>query len=103
MVYLEPLAAVIQSLARPKKILLIHKEKEDLRSKVEKTTEEHNELCVIEENLTKSIALCVSKEEEIDAQVVQYAADLKRTREQMNFGKLDFDTGTAQSQAPGSF
>ena len=82
-----------------KKILLIHEERKKLRSTVEQTTEEHTSLCTKKDSLTKSIADCSKKEEELDAQVVRYAADLSRTKEQMNFGTLDFEIGTAQVQA----
>lgn len=82
-----------------KKILLIHEEKRRLRSVIEQTTHEHTELSIAQENLSKSIASCTAQEEKLDAHVVRYAAELARTKEQMNFGMLDFDIGTAQSQA----
>ena len=82
-----------------KKILLIHEEKKHLRSVIEEKTKEHTALCAKKEELSISIAECSAQEEELDAQVVRYAADLSRTKEQMNFGTLDFEIGTAQSQA----
>ena len=82
-----------------KKVLRIHKEKQNLRSVIEKLTDEYKELLHREENLSQAIASCIAKEEDLDAHVVQYAADLARTQEQMNFGTLNFDIGTEQAQA----
>ena len=66
---------------------------------IEETTSEHTTLCAREQSLSDSIRACTEKEEALDAQVIRYGADLTRTRQQMDFGTLDFEIGSAQCEA----
>jgi predicted nucleic acid-binding Zn-ribbon protein len=82
-----------------KKILEIHKKRNDFR----RDFEEKQSLCQTLQDkvalLEESIATCKKKEFDLDAQVIRYAASLKRTKEQTNIGLLDLETGRAQCTA----
>ena len=82
-----------------KSILQIHEQKQDLRNSVLSLTEEHTELTTTEKELRSSIELSSNHEEELDEQVIRYSTELKKTKEQMNFGVLDFEVGTEQCRA----
>ena len=82
-----------------KKILQVHEQKNSLRNSIEQASSEHASLNKALSDLSSSIALCSKKEEDLDAQVIRYGADLTRTKVQMNIGNLDFEVGTAQCAA----
>ena len=83
-----------RTLAKELEWIQMGTKKRSLRNSVLTLSDEYEELTQSESSLRASIEGCSKKEEELDEQVIRYSTELKKTKEQMNFGQLDFEVGS---------